>query len=107
MHNAGTTIFSKALKSSSLCLENFTTKASRKVFWCSWCSLQNGLSSVCQLLKARYCFGLEGAWISVSQLSSAFVRNRCSFEASLLLRLLLVPLKEIVVGRLSGTAIPL
>lgn len=103
--NAGITNSPKALRSSSPCLDSFTTKESRKVFWCSWCSLQNVFSSACQFLKVRYYFGLESTWISVSQLLSAFVRNRCSFEASLLLSLLLMPLKQMVVGQLSETAI--
>lgn len=88
--NTGTANSLKALKSFFPCLDSFTTKESRKAFWC-------------QFLKARYYFGLEGAWISVSQLLSAFVRNRCSFEASLFLSLLLMPLKQMVVGQLSET----
>lgn len=66
--------------------------------------LQNVFSSACQLLKARYYFGLEGVRISVSHLLSAFVRNTCSFEASLFCSFLLMPLKQIVVGQLSETA---
>ena len=103
--NTSTTNSPKVLKRFSPCLDSCTTEESRKVFWCFWCSLQNVFSSVCQFLKARYYFGLEGAWISVSQLLSAFARNRCSFEASLFLSILLMPLKQMVVGQLLETAI--